>query len=291
MAKIYNVNNGTIINYAKYINHDVKQYKNNKPLFNEIQIKYIIDKYNKCNSRVLAIELNCSISMIKKIWRENNLKGKTNRTYYSDFNYFETIDTEEKAYWLGFIYADGCVYKRNNHEKLLSIKLCAKDKSHLNKFKIDIKSENPINDGVSNNNNYSDIVIVSDKLCNDLISLGCEPKKTFKLNKLPIINDELLRHFIRGFFDGDGSICKTKNNYKTRYNFSIIGMYEFIVQLKLILEKELLIKLCLSEDKRTYNLYSVRTSNKKYIKQIYNYLYENATRYLQRKKDIFEENK
>lgn len=116
-------------------------------------------------------------------------------------NYFEFIDSEDKAYWLGFIYADGCVTK--DHKQLI-INLAPKDYNHLEKFKQCIQGKYQIR--FKDNNRYVSYCVSCKQFIEYLINDGCIPHKSLILqfpntNILPI---EYRRHFIRGYFDGDG---------------------------------------------------------------------------------------
>lgn len=85
---------------------------------------------DKKGYKTIQKELNLPYStiVVLRFLKENNLmdKNRVSRKYKFDENFFENIDTEEKAYWLGFIYADGAVFKRT-----LSIRLSTKDIHHL----------------------------------------------------------------------------------------------------------------------------------------------------------------
>ena len=71
--------------------------------------------------------------------------GNHHRYYFFDFDFFEKIDNELSAYWLGFIYADGCVEKKNKYgEQSFKIAIHEKDQEILEHFKEDIKSTYPI---------------------------------------------------------------------------------------------------------------------------------------------------
>lgn len=120
--------------------------------------------------------------------------------------YFEKIDTEEKAYWLGFIFADGYVNKNG----ALGIELHEKDKGHIEKFKEAIEGE--ANVKIYNKNSTfgpqttARFVITSKHtfiphLTKHYKSLD----KTYK-GELPSLEEPLMRHCIRGFFDGDGTL-------------------------------------------------------------------------------------
>ena len=105
-ARYYNKDRHLITNYAK----ELGIYKKKEPLLSNKQIQYVIDNYNTKTARSLSEELGVSQSRIFQIWRNNHLIGKVNRSYYLNEDYFEKINTDEKAYWVGFIMSDGCIY-------------------------------------------------------------------------------------------------------------------------------------------------------------------------------------
>lgn len=167
--------------------------------------QYIIDNYYKKTATSLAKEIGCSKSYVIKVWNQNCNKDKTKRHYYSDFSYFNKIDNPTKAYILGFICSDGCVYKRDNHEGLLSIVVAKGDIQILQDIKKELHSENPI----SVSDNSASFVIVSQVMFDDLNNLGVRPRKTYNLDLLEIVSHipkKFICDFIHGYFDGDGSI-------------------------------------------------------------------------------------
>lgn len=109
--------------------------------------------------------------------------------FYYNKDFFQKIDTEEKAYWLGFIYADGCINRMYRNEKLksmdLEIGLCREDEKHLRKFLNYIESNVEIKHKQSklNGNTYdsSRVTICCTKMCYDLIDKGCTPQKSLSL--------------------------------------------------------------------------------------------------------------
>jgi hypothetical protein len=183
------------------------------------------------------------------------MRGKFNaRKYTLDESYFEIIDKEEKAYFLGLLYADGCNYKN----KFFTISLAEKDKSILEKFNKELGSNRPIKIikmSLKNKNwqNQYRLDVYNQKMTNDLFKLGLVPNKS-SLLKFPSkkqVPKHLLRHFIRGYFDGDGYIGyrKTKQ-YKgtrnlTQVNMSIMSNLSFSESLKKNIFKELGIKVYL----------------------------------------------
>lgn len=134
------------------------------------------------------------------------------RRFNLNHNYFNIIDTEEKAYFLGFLYADGYNYEKEN---VVSIKLQKDDKEILEKFKDMLRSELKIyfQKGVGRKDSYS-LSVRSEKLSKDLSKLGCFQRKSLTL-RFPTENQvpkRLLKDFLRGYFDGDGTFGRYKAN-------------------------------------------------------------------------------
>ena len=132
-------------------------------------------------------------------------------------NIFHQIDTEEKAYWLGFLYADGYVSKYNQIE----VSLALKDEEHLEKLKKFVNT----NTNIFKDDHRCRLLFCSKELANDLASLGCVNNKSLILT-FPTeeqVPQKLLRHFLRGYVDGDGCLCCTS---KTQA-FSITSTKEF----------------------------------------------------------------
>jgi hypothetical protein len=139
------------------------------------------------------------------------------RKYYWDFDYFEKINTSEKAYWLGFIYADGSVTEKTH---TLRIGLIVEAERHLNKFAKAINFSGNVKGPFSNKDgtikNLYTIALHHPKMYNDLANKGVVPNKTYCV-KFPFwINKDLLPHFVRGLFDGDGTISKKTTKYKNK---------------------------------------------------------------------------
>lgn len=214
------------------------------------------------------------------------------RKYNVNDFYFNKIDTEEKAYWLGFLMADGCIHERAGQDRL-SLVLNIKDKNHLEKFKKSLSFEGPINDYTKKSGLFIGLVhsfvrITSQLLVDDLAKVGCIPRKTLTL-EFPLIDDSLIHHFIRGYFDGDGSVFISNerhwrnNNIFPVIHFRFIGTKAFLSEL----DKKINLsgRIIQTKGSRVYELSYKR--NKK-AKLFYEYLYKDATIFLERKKDIFE---
>ncbi len=138
----------------------------------------------------------------------------------------------------------------------------------------------------------------SQEIKNDLIKLGCIPRKTFLL-KFPNIKEDLYSHFIRGYFDGDGCISinsrnekkwiKSKSIYKTYkrigYDFNILSTKEMLESIKNIFVKKLNIncKIIKRHKSRDNNNYTLIILGRKQIKKTLDYMYYDAKIYGKRK--------
>lgn len=155
-------------------------------------------------------------STIGRVLKEAGTElNHTNRKYNGDYRKFQKIDSPEKAYWLGFIAADGCNYQREANASVI-INISAEDKSHLEKFKKFMNTNAEIidhiqNSGFSNNTLMSKITLNSKDLSNDLADKGIVPKKSLILEP-PKIEEKYYLPYILGYFDGDGSIFTTKQD-------------------------------------------------------------------------------
>lgn len=208
------------------------------------------------------------------------------RKYKINESFFKKIDTEEKAYWLGFIVADGTIGRRNNISCILKIALSPKDKSQLLKFLKSIDSNYPIHRyKVGYNKEYitDEICIYSKVLIKDLKKYGVVSRKTFK-TFFPNILSKLQRHFIRGYFDGDGCIFLSKNsNISSRV--SIRGTLTLLQSIQ-----NLLIKNCnVNKTKILKNngIWDLQYGGNKQVKRILNYLYKDSNIYLNRKNKLY----
>ena len=215
------------------------------------------------------------------------LKEKRDNSF--DERYFEKIDSSEKAYWLGFIYADGCVLDKVN---CVEIDLKASDIGHLEKFKqcINFKGDIKLKTNTLKGKTYEvcRIRLFSSKLKHDLIKHGCTPRKSLTI-KYPLINAKYNKDFIRGYFDGDGSIYSymRKDCINPTYALSVIGTLDFLTVVQRILIREINV--------REVALYNDRVTVWEYKKafnealKVLHFLYDDSSIYLDRKYKIFME--
>lgn len=260
----------------------------NKKEFTNEDIVLIKKKYLEGNESLSKIGSYFSVSknVIKRILVEEDipLRKKTTK-YKQNTDIFENIDTPEKAYWLGFIAADGCVYKNKENSGTLIISIHRKDRAHLEHFRDFIGTDRGITDfinntGFGNNTPMSKISIYSTKLVDDLINKGVHPNKSLVL-KPPLIKEEFWKSYLLGYFDGDGSISHTQGG--KNFTFSILGTKETLEWAKEILG--------LPETKieAQRNIYYIRCGGlEKPYKALKNIYHENIYS-LDRKKSLFKE--
>lgn len=256
-----------------------------KKTFNQNELKQIIQLYtkDKLSLQKIGNKFNVSRGVITRVLKENNIDIRSdNHKYVANYDYFESIDSPEKAYWLGFLAADGCNYRRSQNATIL-INLSRKDRSHLEKFKQALNSNIPILDhtqtqGFSNNSLMSKITINSVKMSFDLEDKGVPPKKSNILQP-PNINSQYFLPYILGYFDGDGTIYKT--NQYNNYGLHFPGTKAIVEWIKEQLQLDGKI------EQKT--LYGVRCggTNKPY--QVMKKLYNSSPIHLDRKYNIFKD--
>ena len=206
-----------------------------------------------------------------------------NRKNWFDEKYFERIDSKEKAYFLGLLYADGNIYLKRNR---VQITLVNSDSYLLDRLSLAVRSSGKL---YSDREKYSKLILDSKKMCEDLIDKGCLPNKSLVL-RFPSekqVPKELIRHFIRGYFDGDGSISISKGKYKY-VNFT--STKEFCVELKKVASNE---EIELGKFHQRYkdkinSAGSVFVKGEEEILKLYNYMYKDCgDLFLKRKKEKF----
>ena len=207
-----------------------------------------------------------------------------------DETVFDTIDTEEKAYWLGFLYADGNL---NSKEYKLEINLCANDWQHLKKFQDFLKyTENKVrispNYGYKGSNDVCRFSVRNKHIWEALNSKGCTPRKSLTLtfpNISIFSNKKLIFDFIRGYCDGDGTlgIYPVNGNISLREYLGFIGTESFLQSIVEFLGEYT--KVCPKKDNKAFKIsYSDLKARK-----VARMLYENATTYLDRKYQIYKQ--
>lgn len=257
--------------------------------------------YKEHTNKELAEIFNRSVNGIQCKKKRLGLTENISKKNRGNQHFFDIINTEEKAYWLGFIYADGYIIGGKTNSEL-GIELNYKDVEHLNKFNsifnnyykvtkkiktydaIDRLNNKPISNRVGE---MCLIRIYSKSICDGLIKNNVVPGKTYS-SIYPMINDKkLFLDFLRGYIDGDGSysIKKVKNHKYPR--ITIQGnnkeCFEYISNR---LKKEFNIASSIYSDRQYFKFEIHKTKD---CMELINLMYDNANIYLDRKFDKVQE--
>lgn len=281
IGKELNVAGITIARILKRNNISIRPYRRSvlpEELHKEVSNLY---QNKQLNTHQLAKKYNVSRGCIINILKRNNIKIPPKcdrmRKYKLNENFFERIDTQEKAYFLGFLYADGY----NNGFNCVTIGLHQKDRYILQKFCKLLEYEEKIYD-YNKRQNISIIYLNSQKISNDLTNLGCYKNKslTLKFPSLEQVSERLLPQFIRGYMDGDGCVRFDKKN---QGNVSFVGSNSFIDSLQNLFIKDFNIK-GYKRRKKVKNEFSELTigGNNQSLK-ILDWLYKDSSIHLDRK--------
>jgi len=266
-----------------------------KNIIPKSEYKNIIDKYIKGFSATKIADIyDCDCSVIYNILKKENINIRSNkinsRKYNYNISYFNKIDTEEKAYWLGFIYADGYLGVQE-YGKRLGIALSIVDINHLEKFKSAIGATYPIKIYKPTESSYSNkefcrIEIFGEKIYKLMNKHGVIENKTDIL-KAPKIDSKFKTAFIRGYFDGDGSLTESKTSYSTEtkaYTIKIVGTISVLNYIKSFVEENNIAKINQYYKRREDNeAYRLEFGGNLQAESFMNKIYEDASVYLNRK--------
>lgn len=267
-------------------------------VLNEQKIEIVNMYKNGLSITQIGEKLKIHHKLISVILEENNIKRINNnkRIYKLNECYFDKIDTPNKAYILGFLYADGC----NVIDKCtVSISLEETDREILEKIRLEIGSEKQLEfveqskrSDKNNSYNYRDmwkLLIFSKHMCNTLNNLGMTPNKSLTLEFPQCLDKKFYSHFIRGYFDGDGSLCiQQKKNGKYQALLTITSTDNFCNKCLEIMRDELKIGGGIYDASSRNGITKVLSiSGFVQLEKILNWLYKDAELYMKRKHDIF----
>ena len=224
-------------------------YKNGKPNYNEVvftdeELFDIKNSYLDGESSVkIGKRYNVGHKVILKQLHNMNVdvnQKRFVRRYNLNETYFDNIDTPEKAYILGLFYSDGSI---NMSKSTIALSLQEEDRDLLEKIRIMIGSDKPLeyldysnkhDFGYSYKNQYR-LLFFSSYMCMSLVDKGVIQNKSLKITFPNWIDKTLIPHFVRGVFDGDGSICQQiKNENNHAILLTITATESFCNSLKII---------------------------------------------------------
>ncbi len=211
--------------------------------------------------------------------------------YGGNRDFFKTIDNERAAYWFGFLAADGNI----SRGRYLRILLSQKDRSHLLLFQKQIGHIGPIKD-FSKVRNWPDrppkiyhqsrLTMSMSRACKDLRRHGLLELKSGDPRPLDKLDQEMFRHFLRGYFDGDGSIGAINHKNWVWY---VCGknpdFLEYLAKRMICVDRTNPHK---SGQYRGW-IYRIRYTGNRIVPTICHWLYQDATVFLERKHELAQE--
>ena len=256
-----------------------------------LQAKNAIDFYianPDYTSNKVANKFNITQESLSKALKELDINILERTKPNINENVFDFIDTEEKAYWLGFMYADGYINSepldKNISHYGIGFCLALIDCGHLFKFdKFMEVSESKVKvydyiDHSGKKKQHVKWLLANKHLWMQLNNLGCTPQKSLNLKYPHYLPKELRRHFARGYFDGDGSFGIYGGGYG-ELSLNCVGTDDIVSNLfiDVIPDIHKYHHKNHSEKTLTINASSTRA------KQILDYMYKDCTIYLDRK--------
>lgn len=295
IAKYLDISTQSVTKYL--IKNNIKQ----KDYFLSNDTKELICKMytdDQKSIKEICEELTVDYMSVKRALNKNGIElrslSEALRKYNLDENYFDNIDTPNKAYMLGFLYADGNVGK---NKYTMQIALQEEDKHILEQFKIELNTDIPLYFKESKDKNRKNtyaLIINNKHMHQSLIDKGVVPQKTFVIKFPEFLNEKLISHFIRGYFDGDGCFCLSKRKDRpSSYHtiFTLIGTDIFCQRIKEIIESKLNVhcSICYCHKKYDSPIRCLSISGRKNCQKILDWIYDDAKMFLIRKKNKYLE--
>lgn len=234
--------------------------------------------------------MSCSQTNISAILRRKGIKCRDKKDVFKnqkyndiDLSFFRVIDCEANAYFLGLLYADGCVQTKN-HAYTTTLKLKNDDQMIIEKFRDIMSPSSPVK---TTGGKYAYFRVNQKEVCEQLIALGCVPNKSLILQFPNCLPEHLISHFLRGYSDGDGTIYKNKFKNKKTVNtiWKIISTKQFCNQVAKIIDEQFGIHCSqsLSKPKKNQITTTLSVGGNLQVRKVLDWIYQDATIYLPRK--------
>jgi hypothetical protein len=262
-----------------------------KPLVPAEEYENIINLYKSGLSQEKIGKIyNVGYYIIGKILKKCGIAARDDshksRKYTINENYFDNIDTKNKAYVLGLLYSDGCNYPPQHRVKL---ELQERDKSILDKINIEIQSNKPLsfvnlNSKNANWQNTYRLDITNKHISDKLVELGMVQNKSLVLEFPKWLDESMYASFLRGYLDGDGHIEWSNTRFIT-----LVGTSQFCEHVKDFCKSRLNINcsICNTANKNS-NTKLLYIHRKKQVKEFLDFIYKDADLYIERKYNIYQ---
>lgn len=269
LGKAFNISHKTV----EKILRSAGLYETKYPNLNISQKIEIQEHYDRgLSSQKIANLMGISKWSVLEYIDEAKPKSFYNK-YTCNYSFFENIDNQDKAYWLGYLMADGY---NGEDRKVITFAQAKNDCGNVYKFRHCLESNHVIKVTKRESEKHQDvysITINSPKMSSDLAKHGCKQAKTH-IAEFPDIEPIYYRHFIRGLFDGDGSVWKSGN----KFTMSITGNEKLLLRVQEILINELNLtkpSLYTRHRERANNIKELRYSNSS-VNKILDWMYFDA---------------
>lgn len=250
------------------------------------EIDFIKQNIQKLTYKQIGNLIHRSTASIQSKIRSLPYKKKAKK-YMANYDFFKTW-SEEMAYVLGFIAADGNICHSGRAHVL---DISCDDRDIIEKIKKTLDYKGPIHEKIRIYNKISYSLRICDPIIfNDLQRLNVTERKSLTFNP-PLIPKRLIRHFVRGYFDGDGSVSFRNSKYQSRL---VVDFYTASKKMAAFLHrtiKDVLrdiyqgkIQTTTTSKKTRY--YAIRVGHKAALK-LFTYMYRNTDLYLERKYEKF----
>jgi hypothetical protein len=203
------------------------------------------------------------------------------KEYTLTHDYFNNLNYEGPAYWLGVLSSDGFVSQKNS----IGMEISIKDIEWLELFKETIKSNHKISDRIRGKAHTCSLAFRSPMMSTRLRELGLVHNKTYNLEPCNLVPKEQKVHYYRGLFDGDGSIFyrhSTRSNHWC-VNFRntkplVRGFAKFVGSDRDVRKSP----------RRNGENYIIEFSGNPIVQRILHLLYGNCNFYLPRKYNLYK---
>lgn len=259
----------------------------------DIAARYLNGESARGIARSFGIDKTSIIAALRRTNTQQRAPADRNRLYYIDGKTFDIIDTQDKAYWWGFLYADSSINKRS-----LTLGLKRADEHHIIKLKEFLKSEHPVRQRIAivNGTKYlkSQLSVTDEHMVNRLRELGIIAYRPYPDKVTSNLSPHLVSHWIRGYFDGDGYVAPLKNKKGTKQgSIKILGQTILLQWVRYIFHTycQTNIEQKIRNAGHSQKMWTLDYSGRKQCERIGDFLYKDANIFLERKHIRFLEYK
>jgi hypothetical protein len=257
---------------------------------NAMQVEEICRRYQAGGTspelaKEFGVTAHAVLGLLERRGIERRQPTIAQRRYVCNHAFFSSIETEEQAYWLGFLAADGYIASGKGNNQAVAVMVAMQDKDHLYRLRQALQSTHPVKEYLYPYQEFVKLFIRSQQLTADLAKYGIVGNKTFTL-PWPDLPDDLLRHFMRGYIDGDGGFYTAEDHRYPSKNvfFSVTSNEQFLEGM----QRFLMSSLGLAKTKHTHrrkesSIFTLRYFGRPQVQRIVTWLYEGARVYLPRK--------